>query len=33
MQVTDWSTEHLAYLFENFNGWESPAAHGTTRAA
>ena len=20
-QVTDWSTEHLAYLFENFNGW------------
>jgi lysozyme family protein len=20
-QVTDWSTEHLAYQFENFNGW------------
>jgi lysozyme family protein len=20
-QVTDWSTEHLAYLFEGFNGW------------
>ena len=20
-RVTDWSTEHLAYLFENFNGW------------
>ena len=20
-QVTDWSIEHLAYLFENFNGW------------
>ena len=20
-QITDWSIEHLAYLFENFNGW------------
>ena len=20
-KVTDWSSEHLAYLFENFNGW------------
>ena len=20
-RVTDWSTEHLAYLFEGFNGW------------
>jgi lysozyme family protein len=21
-QVTDWSIEHVAYVFENFNGWD-----------